>query len=132
MNAADEEGHVLRDTLGASAIAGTVLSALALAAWGWTGAAGSAIGVGVASLEISAMALLGTMLLGMPAGPRVVRLTLLYALLKLPIVASAVFLAVRLGWASLDCFLAGFTLVYLRLVFVGLRQFRTQKRDLFS
>jgi hypothetical protein len=98
----------------------------------WSGAAGAALGTVVADIEISAMALLGHMLLGMPAGPRIIRITLLFALLKLPIVAAAVFLAVRLGTVSLGCFLAGFALVYSAMVLVGLRQFRTQKRDLFS
>ncbi len=86
----------------------------------------------MADAEIAAMALLGSMLLGFQAGPRVIQVTLLFAVLKLPVVAVAVFLAVRLGADSLSCFLAGFALVYCQMVLVGLRQFRTQKRDLFS
>lgn len=123
---------VLRDTLRWSVIAGLLLAALSFALWSWQGASGASLGVVAADLEIAAMAFLGTMLLGVPAGPRVIQVTLLFAVVKLPIIAAAVFIAVRLGWASLYCFLAGFGLVYCRMVLVGLRQFRTQKQDLFS
>lgn len=122
---------VLRDTLRGSLLFCAPYCLLSVALASWEGAAGAAIGIATADVEIAAMALLGHMLLGMPAGPRVVRLTLLFALLKLPLVAAAVFLAVRLGPASLECFLAGIGLVYCALVLAGLRQFKSQKRDLF-
>ena len=89
---------------------------------GWRGAAGFSCGLGVGAFSIASFLFLSSALTPMRAGPPVMRLTLVFALVKAPLFYLVAFQMNRLGSVTLAWFLGGLTLVYSLLVHTAVRE----------
>ena len=99
---------------------------------GWRGGLGAVVGIGVGDFDIYCLGVFSQVVLSLQPGPRVIRLALMFLLLKLPLLFAAILLATRLGSPAIASFLAGIGLVYCLLIQVASREAVRQKRDHFS
>jgi hypothetical protein len=112
---------------------GPLLATLIVGAgFGWKGSVSGALGVVVTDFDILALGLFSHVLLAQRPGPRVIRLCMVFVLLKLPLLIAALVLASRLGPAGIPFFLCGLALVYCAMVYVAIRGTGFKQRDPFS